>query len=243
MSDTITEARRILLERLGLAAPPARFDEALTHPSWANENRALKARDNQRLEFLGDGVLDLCVSEILLEKMAGADEGALSRAYHALVNTEALARWARESCVGASLRLGRGARADGSADRANVLADAVEAVLAAVYLDGGLEAARHVTLRIVADGLARLEDLTARDPKSELQELLQGAGGTAPSYHVCSMEGPDNARIYVVEVSIDGQVAAQGSGRSKKQAEQAAAAAALSIRKRAESDNAPAETT
>lgn len=233
MSDPVLEARKALLSRLGLDRPPARFDEALTHPSWKNENRSSEISDNQRLEFLGDGVLDLCVSELLLRKMPAADEGALSRAYIALVNTEALARWARANDVGPALRLGRGAIADKSAERESVLADAVEAVLAAVYLDGGLDAARQVTRRIVGDELLRLDDLTARDPKSQLQEVLQAEGGVPPSYRVRSIEGPDNARTFVVEASIGGEVIAEGRGRSKKQAEQAAAAAALESRKQA----------
>lgn len=241
MSDPVLEARRALLEKLGLDHPPARFDEALTHPSWTNENRSSLSPDNQRLEFLGDGVLDLCVSELLLEKMPDADEGALSRAYIALVNTEALARWARANAVGPALRLGKGAIAERSAERANVLADAMEAILAAVYLDGGLDAARDVTRTIIGDGLDRIDELTARDPKSELQEVLQAEGGAPPSYQVRSIEGPPNARIYFVEAVIDGQVVAEGHGRSKKQAEQAAAAVVLEDRKRAQAEVAGAE--
>jgi ribonuclease-3 len=230
MADSVDTARDRLLERLGLDRAPARFDEALTHPSWANEHKALGAKDNQRLEFLGDGVLDLCVSEIVLDRMPEADEGALTRAYHALVNTEALASWARLNGVGAALRLGRGAIADGSADRANVLADALEAVVAAVYLDSGLEAARKVSARIVGDAIANIGELVARDPKSQLQESVQAEGAPPPSYRVLSVEGPDNARTFVIGVEIGGVLVAEGRGRSKKLAEQAAAATALAQR-------------
>lgn len=241
MSDSVEMARIALLERLGLDRPPARFDEALTHPSFANENRLTSSSDNQRLEFLGDGVLDLCVSEILLNEMPDADEGALSRAYIALVSTEALARFARANDVGKALRLGRGAIAEKSGEKASVLADAVEAILAAVYLDGGLEQARLVTRCIIGDELLRLEKLTARDPKSELQEVLQADRGRPPEYRVSAVEGPPNDRVYVVEATIEGEVMGEGRGRSKKQAEQAAAAAALIVLKRAPEESASEE--
>lgn len=237
MSDSITEARKALLSRLGLERAPARFDEALTHPSWKNENRSSPVDDNQRLEFLGDGVLDLCVSELVMNKMPQADEGSLSRAYIALVNTEALAKWARANGVGPAIRLGRGAIADKSSERPNVLADAVEAILAAVYLDGGLEAAEQVVLRIVGDGIHRLEELAARDAKSRLQELLQAESRLPPSYRVREVEGPPNEPVYIVEAWIDDKVAGEGRGRTKKQAEQAAAAEVLAAKERAKSED------
>src|SRR2546430_8834573 len=135
MTNTIDSARSALLERLRLEGAPRYFEEALTHPSYANEHRAEQPADNQRLEFLGDAVLDLCVSELLLERLADADEGVLSRAYGSLVNGESLARWARKVDLGAALKVGRGAAATGISERTNVLADAVEALVAAVYLE------------------------------------------------------------------------------------------------------------
>ena len=240
MKTPLEKAREALLEKLGLDRPPARFDEALTHPSWTNENRSKGLPDNQRLEFLGDGVLDLCVSEILLEAMPDADEGALSRAYTALVNTQALARWAKANDVGQALRFGRGAIADKSAERPNVLADAVEALVAAIYLDGGLEAARKATRCIIGDELSRLDALTARDPKSELQELVQAGGAPAPKYRTVSVEGPSNAPEFVVEVSVADRVVATGRASSKKQAEQNAAAAALEVLRKGSQDEGAA---
>ena len=243
MNPPLEKAREALLAKLGLDRPPARFDEALTHPSWTNENRSKGIPDNQRLEFLGDGVLDLCVSEILLEAMPEADEGALSRAYIALVNTQALARWAKANQLGKALRLGRGAMADKSAERANVLADAVEALLAAIYLDGGLDAARKATRCIIGEELSRLDELTARDPKSELQELVQVGGAPPPKYRTVGVEGPPNAQMFVVELTIGDEVVATGRATSKKRAEQNAAAAALEILKKASEEAAAPETS
>src|SRR3954464_1257306 len=159
MATPLDEARTALLERLGLERPPRDFEEALTHFSYANEHRAQRVLDNQRLEFLGDAVLDICVSELLLEKLPDADEGVLSRAYGALVNGESLARWARDNGVGLALRVGKGAAATGINERTNVLADAVEALVAAIYLDGGLPAARAVSALIVERGLADAAEL------------------------------------------------------------------------------------
>src|ERR1700744_2512356 len=150
-------------ELFGLSADAPHLDEALTHPSFANEQRS--TRHNQRLEFLGDSVLGFCVSELLCARFAEADEGALTRMRAQLVNAEALAGWARKEGLAQDLRLGRGAGAAGLRDSTNVLADAVEALIAAVYLDVGLEAARGACARIVESELAVLERDGTRDPK------------------------------------------------------------------------------
>src|SRR4051794_23138261 len=163
MPKSVDDARARLLARLGLARAPRQFDEALTHPSYANEHRGDHITDNQRLEFLGDAVLDLCVSELLLEKLTDSDEGVLSRAYGALVNAESLAAWARANEVGPALLVGKGANATGIRERTNVLADAVEAIAAAVYLEGGLAAARQIAALIVEDRLVRAAELSRRD--------------------------------------------------------------------------------
>src|SRR5262249_43448562 len=153
-SSNLAQARAALLARLGLARAPARFDEALTHPSYANEHRRERVPDNQRLEFLGDGVLDLCVSEALLEALPEANEGVLSRAYAALVDTETLASWGREVALGEALQVGKGALHSGIRDQSSVLADAVEALIAAVYVDSGLDAARQLARLIIKDKVA-----------------------------------------------------------------------------------------
>jgi ribonuclease-3 len=201
-----------------------RFDEALTHPSYANES---KAPDNQRLEFLGDAVLGLCVSELLAANFPSADEGALTRMRSALVNADALARWARTMDFSNCIMLGRGARASGEREQTNVLADAVEAVVAAVYEARGLDAARALVREVVREPIAATDLLDGRDPKSELQERLQAQGLAAPTYKVVGTSGPPHEPIFVVAVTLGERELARGEGRSKRLAERAAAASAL----------------
>jgi len=203
----------------------SRFEEALTHPSFANE---ANVPDNQRLEFLGDSVLGLCVSELLAETHPDADEGVLTRMRSALVNAEALALWGRKEKLGACLALGRGAQAGLEREQTNVLADAVEALVAAVFASHGLPGARALVRVVVAEPMAEAERLGMRDPKSALQEQVQAAGGAAPSYRVASARGPQHEQIFEVEVLVGGEVRGRGEGRSKRLAERAAANAALS---------------
>ena len=216
-----------LSELLGLPSDAPHLEEALTHPSFANEQRT--SRHNQRLEFLGDSVLGFCVSELLCARFANADEGALTRMRAQLVNSEALAAWARKEDLAEVLRLGRGASAAGLRDSTNVLADAVEALIAAVYLDIGLAAARVACERIVADELLALESDGTRDPKSELQERLQAIGGDAPTYELIETGGPAHKRWFKVGVRQGDRRLAEGSGRSKRAAERAAASLALQL--------------
>jgi ribonuclease-3 len=217
--------REQLAELIGLGLDAPHFDEALTHPSYANERRS--ARHNQRLEFLGDSVLGFCVSELLFERFPESDEGALTRLRAQLVNADALASWGRKNGVQDALRLGRGAGSSGLRDSTNVLADAVEALIAAVYLDAGLDRARIFCQLIVESELAALEAAGARDPKSELQEKLQALGGEAPTYDLIESGGPAHQRWFKVSVRHGERRLAEGSGRSKRAAERAAAAAAL----------------
>ncbi len=216
-----------LAELLGLPLDAPHLEEALTHPSFANEQRT--SRHNQRLEFLGDSVLGFCVSELLCARFAGADEGALTRMRSQLVNAEARAAWARKVAVAQVLHLGRGASAAGLRDSTNVLADAVEALIAAVYLDVGLSAARGACEQIVADELQALEHDGTRDPKSELQERLQAIGGEAPTYELIESGGPAHKRWFKVGVRQGERRLAEGSGRSKRAAERAAASVALQL--------------
>jgi ribonuclease-3 len=200
--------------------------EALTHPSYANELRRGAVRlDYQRLEFLGDAVLQLCISEALVERFPDAGEGELSRRRANVVGTDGLAAFARLHDLGSSLRLGRGADASGERTRPSVLADALEAVVAAVHLDLGLAAARTLALAILdAVGDAPFLEL---DPKSALQERIQAGGEPAPTYALVAEEGPPHERIFVVRVDVGDRALGEGRGRSKKVAEQEAARVAL----------------
>jgi ribonuclease-3 len=198
-----------------------RYDEALTHRSHANET---KVSDNQRLEFLGDAVLDLCVSEMLMNAHPNADEGALTRMWSALVSAEPLALWARAVNVGDAIAFGKGAR--GERERTNVLADAVEALIACVYDAHGLEGARKLVAEVVKGSMQEAAQLSSRDAKSRLQEDVQARGLPPPTYRVVATHGPPEPR-FEVEVLVNGEVAGRGEGGSKRAAEQAAAALAL----------------
>lgn len=237
MTDAESERERAISElcaRLGVHDELPHLREALTHPSYTNEQRRSGVSDNQRLEFLGDAVLSLCVSEMLMAVFADVDEGQLTVMRAALVNAEALASGARTLGLGDALQLGRGADAAGERNRSNVLADAMEAVIGAVYLDLGLDQARVVSRTLLGERVAQLvaDGGMERDPKSRLQELLQSRGLEAPTYHVVEVEGPPHARRFTVRVvcridsAVDG-LGAEGQGRSKKLAEQEAARAML----------------
>ena len=210
---------------LGLSHDAPHLEQALTHPSYANERRGVA--DNQRLEFLGDSVLGFCTSDILFERFPSADEGTLTRIRALLVNAETLAAWARSVELQNELRLGRGADAGGLRASTNVLADTVEALIAAAYLDGGLDVARRLCEQIVQPPLDSMQVAGARDPKSELQERVQANGGEPPTYVVVDSGGPAHARWFEVSVRIGEQAVAEGRGRSKREAERAAATEAL----------------
>ncbi len=204
--------------------PIPRLEEALTHPSFAHETGAAH---NQRLEFLGDAVLGLCTSELLVQSDPEADEGELSRMRSSAVNAVALAAWAKKLELGASLALGKGARAGPEREHTNVLADAVEAVVAAVYDARGLEVARLLVMDIVADALAIARETGGRDPKGVLQEMMQARAEGTPTYRVTESSGPSHAPTFAVEVVIGEHVLGSGAGPSKKAAERAAAEDAL----------------
>jgi ribonuclease-3 len=227
LDPALEQARARLAAHIGAlvgGAPVTRFVEALTHPSFANE---AAVADNQRLEFLGDAVLGLCVSELLAVRYPEADEGKLTRMRSALVNAEALASWARKVDLGASIALGRGADQGTERNQTSVLADAAEALIAAVYETCGLDGARALVLDVVGSLFENAEALEIRDPKSALQERVQTRGLPAPTYRVVAVQGPPHAQLFEVEVTYEVGLVARGSGRSKRIAERAAAAAAL----------------
>jgi ribonuclease III len=231
MEAPATDRVLVLQERLGVELlNPALGLAALTHKSYCNEHRGDLTVDNERLEFLGDAVVDLVVSHRLMEKFPGADEGELSKLRALIVNEDALARVARELRVGELLRMGRGEELTGGRDKSSVLADALEAVIAAVYLTQGLSGAMAVVDRHFADALSGVaEGRSGDDYKTRLQELIQSQGRAAPRYRVVAEEGPDHAKTFEIEVSVGGEVLGRATGRSKKEAEQAAARKALEI--------------
>jgi len=201
---------------------PELLARALTHASIASKTRP----DNQRLEFLGDRVLGLVMAETLFKADRAATEGQLAPRYNALVRKETCADIARNIGLGEVLRLGRSEMLTGGRRKETLLGDAMEAVLAAVYLDGGLEAARAVILHHWAGHLASAE-LDARDPKTALQEFVQARGEAPPVYDEINREGPPHAPLFTIEVRLADGMAHSATAGSKRQAEQAAARALL----------------
>jgi ribonuclease-3 len=200
---------------------------ALTHPSVAHEAGA-PSPHNQRLEFLGDAVLQLVLTHELYEKFPAFDEGPLTKARAKLVNRRTLGEHARVLGLGAQLILSRGEEMHGGRERASALADTLEALLGAIFMDGGFEVAREFILREFSADFGKLSVLpTIENPKGELQELLQARSAESPEYHVVSATGPDHDRVFECTVQHEGVELARGSGKSKKAAESDAALAAL----------------
>lgn len=203
--------------------------EALTHPSLAYESH--KAFDNQRLEFLGDAVLQLAVTEKLYRLFPEFTEGRLTKLRARVVSRRALARLASSIDLGDYVMLGKGEEQSGGRRRPSTLADAFEALIGAVYLDAGMKPARELVLRLLdgdIDGMVESPD--ERNPKGELQEVLQSIHPHAPVYRIVSEAGPDHRRVFQAEVSWRKAVLATGKGKSKKEAEARAAAEALRTR-------------
>jgi len=220
----VTTAATRLLEKLGVHLDPELLVLSLTHRSFAHEAGGLPT--NERLEFLGDTVLGLVVTERLYRQQPDNPEGDLARMRAATVSQRALAGVARELDLGRYVLLGKGEQATGGADKDSILSDTLEAIIGAVYLTHGLEVARVVVERLVGATLARATDLGAGlDWKTSLQELVAGLGLGAPQY-VVTGEGPDHARLFTARVVVAGEVRGTGTGTAKKIAEQEAAQAA-----------------
>jgi ribonuclease-3 len=201
---------------------------ALTHRSYVNEHPGEGLEDNERLEFLGDAVIDLAVSHRLMERFPEASEGELSKLRAAVVDEPGLAALARDLQLGPLLRLGRGEELTGGRDKASLLADAMEAVVAAIYLEGGLPAVLAMVDRQLGAVFERASAGTLdRDYKTQLQELAQARLRLSPRYRVVAELGPDHAKVFEVEVELRGEAVGRASGRSKKDAEQAAAKLAI----------------
>ena len=206
------------------------LEQALTHTSYLHEHRDTAAGHNERLEFLGDAVVTLVISEALFARRPLDDEGALSARRAAIVSAHGLAMLARRIELGECLRLGEGeARRDGRS-RASLLGSAFEAVVGALYLDLGLEEARAWLIQIAAEEIeSELPVSSLKSAKSRLQELTQRTNGERPSYRLVEATGPDHEKNFRVEVAVGGRVVGSGEGSSQKGAEIAAAEAALRI--------------
>ena len=207
---------------------PGLLGEALSHSSYANEHRSAGLRSNERLEFLGDSVLGFVTAEFLFLQHPDLPEGDLTRIRAALVCEQSLYEVARKLDLGRYLKLGRGEEAGGGRERTSILADATEAVFAAVYLDGGIGAASALIHRCLLD--AEKEEVVEerrRDYKTALQELVQRQADQVLTYRMIGEEGPDHDKTFLAEVLLNGTQVGTGSGHSKKEAEQSAAKAAL----------------
>lgn len=195
---------------------------ALTH-------RSASGRHNERLEFLGDALLGFIIADVLHTRFPGADEGELTRARAALVNRESLAQLARHYRIGERLHLGEGELKSGGWRRSSILANAMEAIIAAIYLDGGMEACRREVLRWFAERLSTVDPGAApKDAKTELQEYLQAQRRSLPSYRTVEERGPPHRRVFKVECHIEGFAPVLAESSSRRGGEQDAARAALS---------------
>jgi ribonuclease III len=204
------------------------LEEALTHRTFVNE---AGGKDNQRLEFFGDAVLDFLLSDMLLVRFPSSREGELTRIRAALVDEASLATIAAGLELGSCLRLGRGEEKGGGREKRSLLADAFEALLAALYLDGGIDAARRVVSHHFKPLLNSAEVLAGRDFKTDLQERARLARGQLPRYQLKEATGPDHDRRFTVQIFLGDQLMGEGAGKSKKEAEQAAARAATLLLK------------
>lgn len=205
----------------------ALLETALTHSSYANENRASGIVCNERLEFLGDSVLGVTVADFLYRHFPDMPEGRMTRLRAELVCEQSLHRVALELHLGDYLRLGKGEEHNGGRGRASILSDAVEAVIAAMYLDAGMETAAEFIHRCLLDDVRAIETPSFTDYKTSLQELVQRHSGQVLSYELVGEEGPDHAKTFRVQVCLNGEPLGRGTGRTKKEAEQTAAANAL----------------
>ncbi len=199
------------------------LETALSHSSYANET---KGESNERLEFLGDSVLSIIVSEYIFKNCPDIDEGELTKLRASLVCEESLALFAKEIGLNKLIKLGKGERASGGAERPSILSDCFEAVLAAIFLDGGIEPAKKYVLRFITD---KLSGGSFKDYKTALQEIIQKNPGEELSYVLTNEAGPEHEKMFTVEVHLNSNVIGAATANSKKHAEQLAAKEALKL--------------
>lgn len=215
-----------LMQRIGYRfRNPALLCEALTHSSYANEGKR-RSQSNERLEFLGDSVLGMIAANHLFENDKG-QEGELTKLRASIVCEQALSSYSREIGLGEWLLLGKGERMNGGQDRPSILADAFEALLAAIYLDGGMDAAKEFALPFLIKEIASQRRRHFKDYKTQLQEIVQQVPEERLEYVLVGESGPDHSKRFSVEVHLNSNVIGKGTGKSKKEAEQLAAKEAL----------------
>ena len=203
--------------------------EALTHSSYANEHRSQNIRYNERLEFLGDAVLSIVVSDYIFKNCPELPEGELTKLRASLVCEKSLYEFAKKIDLGNYLLLSKGERNNGGADRPSILSDAFEALIAAIYIDGGMKSASKHILNFVIPEIKNSKKKRINDYKTTLQEIIQKNPGEQLEYVLVNESGPDHNKHFVVEVHLNSNVIGKGGGRSKKEAEQQAAREALEL--------------
>ena len=221
----------LLLEKLKIQPHKNKYyTQALTHSSYANERGLGGHAHNERLEFLGDAVLGIVISEMLYTRFTEITEGKLTRYRAQLVREETLARLAGELELGSYLRLSKGEAASGGSSRPSILADTLEALLAAIYLDQGFACVKNVAAELYRDLFVHLETGTlSHDYKTLMQEYAQGQLSTTPEYRIVAEDGPDHYKTFVANFIVNDRVYGEGSGRTKKEAEQEAARSAYEL--------------
>lgn len=203
--------------------------EALTHSSYANERKAQHIKYNERLEFLGDAVLSIVVSDYIFKNCPELPEGDLTKLRASLVCEKSLFEFAKKLDLGSYLILSRGERNNGGADRPSILSDAFEALIAAIYIDGGIEPASKHILNFIIPAIKNSKKKKVKDYKTTLQEIVQKNPGERLEYVLIGESGPDHNKHFVVEVHLNSNVIGKGGGKSKKEAEQQAAREALEL--------------
>lgn len=209
---------------------PQLLEIALTHRSYLNEHQGAKIENNERLEYLGDAVLELIISDYIFRKYPGKAEGELTSIRSAVVRTESLAEESRKLGIGEHLRMSKGEEDSGGKDKDYLLANAYEAVLGAIYLDSGMESCVQFVTRTLIPKIDNIvENNLFIDPKTQAQEIIQSKYKTTPTYEIVKEEGPDHDKKFTVALLINKKEKAQGQGTSKQKAEESAALAAIEI--------------
>lgn len=205
------------------------MNEALTHSSYANEHKAQHVKYNERLEFLGDAVLSIVVSDYIFQNCPDLPEGGLTKLRASLVCEKSLYEFAKQIDLGKYLVLSKGERNNGGAERPSILSDAFEALIAAIYIDGGIQSASMHILSFVIPAIKNQKKQRVKDYKTTLQEIVQQNPGEKLQYVLVDESGPDHNKHFVVEVHLNSNVIGKGGGKSKKEAEQQAAREALEL--------------